>query len=395
MKKFIIEYGDFINEGARLVPPNYNTVELSWLNDPKLPLEVLKTNGSFDVTGFRKIGNTKAGSFQVYYGLSIDPKRNKELGAEDPIFKITLDELKNANILNIKKDLPAFINPTAKEILNKKRKIDYVVSLGSTAGLSNTLGQEFSKKFGANHIQLAKIDFDNFGKALNWDYIIDYDRKVREEGKAEILKSVKQDVIDAIDDTQTSPEVIRKIRKAESGEELKALLLRSNPNYRYGEMEDPLEIFWKSTPFNIRSSGISRGGSRAWLKTKYETPKSSGEFGDPELVDAIRRCVIGGATMMLVDDNSRTKEDISKIFDSIIRLAENLILDTELPTEMMKAYHKRFLAYVLIYLPVPGTAGDPNGIEVKKLASARDVIDFKNGGLLSIKQWIENNNKNK
>ena len=124
MQNFVKKYNQFINEGARLVGPNFDKVELSWLNDPKLPLEVLKSNNSHDVTGFRKIGITSDGSFQVYYGLTIDPKRNIQLGNEDPLFKITLDELKKSNILNSKKGISDFVTRTAQEIIQKKRKID-------------------------------------------------------------------------------------------------------------------------------------------------------------------------------------------------------------------------------------------------------------------------------
>lgn len=402
MNKFIKQYSQFVNEGARLVGPNFDKVELSWLNDPKLPLEVLKSNNGHAITGFRKVGTTSGGSFQVYYGLTIDPKRNSQLGNEDPLFKITLDELKKSNILNSKKGISDFVTRTAQEIIQKKRKIDYVVSLGSTAGLSQDLAIVFKEKFTDKNngttpklIPLPKEDFQNYGKALDFDYLQNYDVKVREEGIRPILKRVKDDVIKAIDVDQTSAELITAIRNARSAEELKLILLKGDPNYRYGEYSEDNSnvIVWKSEPFNIRSSGISLGGSRAMLKTKYSTPKSSGEFGDPIFVDAVKDCIIGGKTMIFVDDNSRTKEDLSKIFDSIIKIADNVLSDVESKTDVMDQYHKRFLAYVLIYLPEPRSTGDANDIQVKKLASAENVNLFKDGGLLNIEQWIKANNR--
>lgn len=396
MNRFIKHYSQFINEGAQLVAPNFDKVELSWLDDPKKPLEVLKSNNAHNVTGFRKVGTTSGGSFQVYYGLTVDPKRNIKLGNEDPLFKLTLDELKKSNIVGSKKAISDFVNRSANEILAKKGAINYVVSLGSTAGLSQDLAQVFKEKFkGSTHISLDKVDFDNFGKALNWDYLKNYDIKVKEEGVKPILKRVKDDIIKAIDLDQTSPEIIQSIRNATSADELQVILLKGNPNYRYHQYseDDSNIISWKAEPFNIRSSGISTGGSRAMLKTKYDTPKQSGEFGDPVFMEAVKECILGGSTMLFVDDNSRTKEDLSKIFDSIKEIADAILLDVENKTNQMDQYHKRFLAYVLIYLPEPRSTGDANDIQVKKLASADDVNGFKDGGLKSISDWIEENKK--
>ena len=114
--RFLKDFNQYINEGARLVAPNYDKAELSWQDDKTLPLEVLKTNNTHNITGFRKVGTTKDGSFQVYYGLTVDPNRNEKLGAEDPIFKLTLDSLKKSNILNSDSALFKFTSHTANEI---------------------------------------------------------------------------------------------------------------------------------------------------------------------------------------------------------------------------------------------------------------------------------------
>jgi hypothetical protein len=167
----------------------------------------------------------------------------------------------------------------------------------------------------------------------------------------------------------------------------------AEPHQNYFDVRPLPTIFWKKEPYNIRSSGISHGGSREWLKTKYATPKTSGEFGETEFVEAVKKCIIGGATMLFVDDNSRTKEDIRKIFDAIIKLAENIIADSDtLDYNFIRQYHKRFLAYVLIYLPEPRSQGGSNDITVKKLASEEGVDNFINGGLASIQSWIRQNN---
>ena len=122
MQNFVKKYNQFINEGAQLGGPNFDIVKLNWLDDKKAPLEVLKSNNSHDVTGFRKIGTTSGVSFQVYYGLTIDPTRNRELGDSEPVFKLTLDALKQANIDGSTRALAEFIKPTAREIRAKKSR---------------------------------------------------------------------------------------------------------------------------------------------------------------------------------------------------------------------------------------------------------------------------------
>jgi hypothetical protein len=393
--KFLKDFSQFITEGAKLVPPTYSEVEISWKDDKSFPLEVLKTNSSHTVTGFRKLGITKSGAFQIYFGLTVDPARHQKLGNKDPLFKRTLDLLKKSKILNGAQAIFDFTGRTANEIKSKKKNVDYVVSLGSTAGLSTDLGKAFSRHFrDSKFIPLSKYDFENFENALNWEYIKGYDIKVKEEDAEPILDKVKTDILNAIDRHKTSPQLITKIRAAQDGDELRGVLLAGDPKNRYHQYDPEGEttIFWKSEPYNIRSSGISHGGSRKWLKTKYETPKTSGEFGSPEFIDAVKKCIIGGSTMLFVDDNSRTKDDISRIFDAIIALAENISRDTDVANrEIVSNYNKRFLAYVLIYVPEPSTKGDARDITVKKLASEADVNAFIDGGLPNIQRWIQQN----
>jgi len=397
---FIKDFDQFINEGASLVPPNYDKVDLSWKDRKSLPLEVLKTNGLHNVAGFKDKslpGITKDGSFQIYYGLTVDPDRSKELGDEDPLFKHTLDLLKKSNILNSQAALSEFTKPTADKIRSNKSNINYVVSLGSTAGLSKDLAEAFSLHFnGSKFIPLSKYSFDNFEHALNWKYIRDYDERienkeqVKEKDLAPILDKVKHDIVDAIDQEKTSPEILGDIYNARNGDELRGIILAADPKNRYHEYdsEGKTTIFWKSTPYNIRSSGIAYGGSREWLKTKYDTPKPSGEFGDASFIEAVKRCILGEETMLFVDDNSRTKKDIRGIFKVIANIANDIFADTDrVDSHMMRTYYKRFLAYVLIYIPDSGE----KDITVKKLASEEDVNDFINGGVLSVEDWIRQN----
>lgn len=395
MKKFIIDYFNFVNEGAYLTPPNYTMVNLSILNDPKKPLEVLKSNGQGNIAGFRKTGTSAGGSFQLYYGLSVDPARQEKLGNNDPIFKITLDALKRADINNANQDLPRFLKKSVDLIKNNKRSIEYVVSLGSTAGLSSELGKEFSKQLGAKHIPLSKYTYDNFGKSLNWKYIKDYDNK---PDAAPILGRVKTEIINKIDDTRTDAATIAAIRLADSGEKLEKILLYGNPNYRYerptvnigNDQVQMSTIYWKDEPFMIRSSNLSFGGSRNWGKTKYDTPKETGEYGDPAFMEAVRECITTNSKMLIVDDNARTREDISKLFDTISKMADYLKDDETLNAKSISTFPQRFLAYVLIYIPEKG-----EDLGVKKLISQTELNTFKQTGLDGISKWIEDNNKKK
>jgi hypothetical protein len=392
--KYLKSFTNLIKEGASLEPPDYETVDLEWMDDKSEPLEVLKTNNSNDVAGFRdKIGLTKDGSFQIYYGLTVDPKRNASLGNSDPVFKITLDELKAAN-LEDPDDLSDFISNTANRIANVKGKVDYIVPMGSTKGLSTRLAEVFSEKFSnAEVIPLKKYTFSNIASAMDWDYINSYEARARGEGVGDdeevprsVLVQIKNQIIDEIDRIKTPATLIAAIRGAQTPEELRGIILRSDPNNRYHKFGDP-QIEWINPNYEIRSSGLQFGGSRKLFKTKYETPKASGEFGSPEFTEAVISCIRTRKTMLFLDDNARTKEDLSKIFDSIMEVAER-VLPSEQLTKDESLYFKRFFAYVLIYIPVSGGEKSKSEITVKKLAGEDEVTRFRSD-LRNFDEWIK------
>ena len=387
--KYIKGTSHFLNEGAALVGPNYDKVELEWLDNRTKPLEVLKSNNQNEVTGFDKIGTTKGGSFQVYYGLTVDPKRSEKLGSEDPVFKITMDALKSSNILDGVAAISKFISRTANKIAETKRKVDYIVPLGSTKGLSPDLAQAFSNRFKeAKVLPLGKYQFSNISSALDWEYIRDYEYRSSKGDVRSILSRVKNEILKEIDQDKTSPELIQAIRNSNTPDELRGIILRSDPKNRYYEFGSP-QIIWSNPNYQIRSSGLQFGGSRRFFKTKYETPKPSGEFASPDFTKALISCILSEKTMLFVDDNTRTKEDLSRIFDVIIEIA-NSILPKDKASRVESEYFKRFFAYVLIYVPEGGGKKDTRDIVVKKLASETDVTEFKSD-LLNFKNWIEEN----
>ena len=356
--KHVVPFLNFVGEGAKLLPPEYDKVELTW-EDGANEFEVLKTNARHEVTGFKKIGITSEGAYQVYYGLAIDSKRRQILSDQDPVLKKTMDLLKSGEIENGEEALFEFTKKTASVIRQKKQKIDYIVSLGSTKGLSSMLASVFAKHFPeAKILRLGKYEFENIIKAIRWDYVDKQGEKV--------LTRVKKDIIKEIDKDKT-PNVDRVIQTISSAATQAELVNQFN------ESPDLRSIVWKTPKYTIRSSGLSYGGSRKWFKTKYATPKETGEPGDQEFVNAVIECMKKGKTMMYVDDNARTKEDLSNLFDlndEIIKRYEN---SEKVPDHIIRSkYWNRFLAYVLIYVPVT----NPKEIAVTKMISDTNLDQF-------------------
>ena len=369
--KLIKTFKEFINEGAYLNPES-DTVVLNWKNDDKNPLEVLKSNDDFTITGFTKLG-IKSESFTVYYGLEVDENRIKEL-QENPYVKLTLDSLKQSLIDGGNAAIESFMKPTIDEIKKNKGTvaIDYIVPLGSRESLSMDMANAIKKYTGGKIksafgkitkvktkiIPLNKYIFSNITHALDWNYIEDYENGVgkihgkNKKPRKTILHLLKDVVTQEIENA--SQETILSIKNAKDWSKIKGIMLRSQPQHRMYSPNNHID--WQSTDFDIKSSGISFGGNRKFFKTKYETPKTTGEFGDRAFIEAVMDCVKNNKYMLLIDDNARTKEDMSKIFDSVIKIADNHMDDIkqfgrENVTDSIVKFHNRMAAYVLIFVP--------------------------------------------
>ena len=370
--KLIKTFEEFINEGAYLNPES-DTVVLNWKNDDRNPLEVLKSNDDFEITGFTKKRGIKNESFTVYYGLEVDENRIKALN-KNPYVKLTLDSLKKSLIDGGEIAIENFMKPTINKIKDDKNTtvIDYLVPLGSRESLSMDMAKAIEKYAGGTIksafdvgtrvetkiIPLNKHLFYNITNALNWKYIEDYESGVGKIHKGStkprktVLPKLKEIVIKEIE--SASPQTKSSIHNAKDWNEVKGIMLRSQPQHRMYSPDK--HIGWQSKNFDIKSSGISHGGSRKLFKTKYETPKDTGEFGNPNFIKAVMDCVIRNKTMLLIDDNARTKEDMSKIFDSVIKIADNYMDDRrtfgkENVTDSIVRFHNRMAAYVLIFVP--------------------------------------------
>ncbi len=362
-----LSFKDFcINEGASVNKRN-GMVTLNWSDDRNDEYEFLKTNNTMEVANIRKTG---IGNFPIYFGLSVDQDRLSELQNKADV-KMTLDWLKQSKIEGGLKSIVQFAQPTISYI-KKQHSIDYVIPMGSTKGLSKDLSDAISELIGnANVVPLDKYEFDNISQAIDWEYVESYEDNPKTKSILPQLIAIIREEIDT-----TSPEVLNRLRKVTDWQELKGLLLRSNPNNRYFDKEN--EIVWKNDSFKIRSSGELWAGLRQAFKTKYQTPKRSGEFGSPEFMDAFRKCVLNSKTMLLVDDNTRSKKDISNIIDTLLEVGNNILADIpNRPTLDQSTWTKRIISYVLIFVP-DHKAKISNKVNLSKDDEVKSIEPFYN-----------------
>jgi hypothetical protein len=359
-------------EGAAL-SANGSLAELAW-KDTYEPGELLQSNIQMKTSNF----STKDLPYNVLYGLSVDPDRVKELSGS-PELKLLLDNLKDSHISGGKQALAEFLQPSVTQLRQSNSRIDYVMPMGSTKGLSKDLSEVFSELInGSKVLNLDKHIFDNIVKAIDWDYIEDYEtNKAGQPQKRDpnklilsILPQLIRLVITNVDLPNSAPNIRRILGAAGDWKELKGILLSSDPINRYYKEEHSITWKDKSAPFIIRSSNLSVMGDRKFLKTKYQTPKEGGIHGDPSFIEAIRRCIFSNKSMLVVDDNTRTKEDIKGILKSIDRVAQNLIADSNFDfsqgNRSVLNYRSRINVYVLIYIP-----------PTIRMASAIEVEDYK------------------
>jgi hypothetical protein len=323
------------------------------------------------------------GSFNIHYGLELDEKlkpmvRSKQGGIHRAMFKVLSDALKDTDISGGMQTLVNFIKNKIKNIYYGKG-IDYIIPMGSTKSLSGNLASAIKQIMPTANIDpVDKMTFRNIVDALNWKYILDYDRKVRIENKVPIISNVKRDILKEIDVDNSGYAIIQAIKVTKTGAELKNLLLKTNKNHP--SYYDGYKITWETPNFIIRSSGISYGGSRSWYKNKYHVPSIGNRINNPALYNIVRDVVLNNRTMLIVDDNVNSKVDMRSVFTSIENIAYNILEDQKTALDFNKntyseqemrrelkiaEWTKRVSAYVLINL-------DGN-----KMGTSQDVKDFK------------------
>lgn len=353
-----MKYIKSIFEGAKLLLNFDGMPQTSELNvkDDGDKLEYLKTSrGSY----VKSPAELFKGSFNIYYGLELDEKlkpmiKDAKTGAKHRvILKILSDFLKSTNIKGGIDSLVNFMSSSIKTIDYEKR-IDYVIPLGSTQSLSEDMASAVKQILPNTNIDpVDKMIFKDIVSALDWNYILNYDDRVVEEGIRPIVNMVKGYVRREIVNDESGEGIIQAIRDARTGAELKSVLLKSNKNHP--DYKDEYKITWKTPNFIVRSSGIAFGGSRSIFKNKYYVPTERNTVNNPRLYNIVKDVVLNNKSMLIVDDNVSSKIDMKSVFKSIETIAYNILEDQGAITDYTKnikalEWTKRVNAYVLINL---------------------------------------------
>ena len=350
-----MKYIQRIIEGAELVLNDLGypvSVNLTWENS-KSKLEYLKTK--YVEYGVKPIKSNKYPEIGIYYGLEIDEKLKDNLDntREKVNLKITADFLKKSNIQGGSDSLYSFLNKSVRHISEKYAGIiDFILPMGSTKSLSGDLANSLIKIFPGSKISgLDKHNFENIVDALNWDYIIEYDNNV---DRVPILNKIK-DLVKA-EAKEMSNKLREDIKSAKTGRDLRIILFKSNPKHQHHDIE--YQVTWKNTPYIVRSSGVSFGGSRQFFKNKYRVSyipnRQQNATTDLDLIEAIRQCIFNDKTILIVDDNISTKIDIYSILDTIVEIGDSIIETSsnivDYKTSLnIKSWKKRINVYALIY----------------------------------------------
>lgn len=366
-----MKYIKKLDEGAELIFDDLGipiSVNLNWENT-KSEYEYLKTNYiEYGDPGLRSNNHPEIG---IYAGLIIDDKLKDKLKSsikDNVYFKITADLLKDVKIQGGSDSICSFLKKSTRPISQKYGgRIDYVFPMGSTKGLSSEIASCLSSVFPkSNILGLDKRGFNNIVDALNWDYIIEYDYMT---DKKPILDKIK--ALIKAEAEEMSDKLKEDIKSAKSGKELRLILFKANPKYRDYDYE--YHVVWKNTPYIIRSSGLSFGGSRKYFKDKYrasDMPSSQHNASDDlDLIEAIRKCIFNDKSILIVDDNISTRMDIYSILDSISKIGNRIIETSPTISDYktrfsIEQWKKRVNVYALIYF------------DKIKLATQTEISDF-------------------
>lgn len=335
--KFIKGYAQFINEGAYL-DDTTGEVILTSRNDPNNKGEVLKTTGAQfkqKIHGISYFKDTpgvglKLSSlmFPKFHSLDVDDYTG-------PIdhpgrFKYTMDQLKNANIVDAETSLPEFIRNSFNSLkITEYFRPAYLVGTGSTKGLVGKLCDAIQVALNQEIpvISLNKVKYLNAGDALDWDEVYSQVAKQASPTNPEGIKTlniVKTGILHYIDRENTDANIIRAIRDANSVEELERLITGKG---RY--ISPDTEIKWltqinqeEMIPFIIRSSGRNAGGTKKFWKIKYD-------YHEKQFIEAVIDCLLSLKTatkkrMLIVDDNINTGDDVRLTKENIEAIIESM-----------------------------------------------------------------------
>lgn len=306
--KFILNFKDFLlNEGASIINGT-GKVKLSLKNDETNDKETLKT-----VRLYNDKPMAKSSGYKIYWSLDSKEYNFKQL---DHIArpKATMDLLKDGEIENKEESLREIIKPIVS-VLNKKLiGIDYIVVLGSRKALSSDIGEAFHSYYSKSTIiTLNKIKYVDPYDMILWDIVSNIPA-----ASFRVFSGTINSLVDKSKSDQSILNELENATRTHNFEKYKEIISR-----RY--TVDGNAIVWKEDklPFTISKSGSLKSSVLQYLKDKYDLQTT-------EFVEAIRRCVLG-SSMLIVDDNVHTGDDLRRIFKYIDEVCESFKKEIERP----------------------------------------------------------------
>jgi hypothetical protein len=328
----LLSFNQFINEGAYLGQDGL--VHLQYADDRNNPAEVLKTadSGKDHFSGTQLSGmrdnDPSMWSWPIFWGLGPD-NISPEIDHPGRI-KYTMDKLKNGEIADMPSSLNDFIQGSFRKVgITRNFRPDYVVTVGSTAGLVNSMADAITQTLGSDTkiIELPKVVYFDAYDAFDWEEV---NRQVDRNGKKTFDKA-KSTIYDYVDKEQTPPELKAAIKASTTVDELKRAVAI------YGIVWRDIVNAKPAKPFIVRSSGINSGGARSMWKDKYDYETTS-------FIDAVIDCAVNGSKMLIIDDNKHSGTDMRTIRRNVEEIVAGL--DKKGPNA-----DTRFAFYVLYRMP--------------------------------------------
>lgn len=341
----------FINEGAWYEGEgNDIKVYLSRYNNPSNETELLKTadpNGlNFSKRGIADI--------KTYFGLYPRKKYKSGEDESDLAKNLIMNNLKNNRFeMAPGETLGEFFQFTV--LNNIKEDIDYIVSIGTSAGLVERMQKELLNLYpNALNIDLSKIKYTDWRDAIDWQ---SYIKKI--ESEFSIPRFFEKDIYYKVKEGDTLKKIAQRrglfidsILSFNPGLERNNLI----PGERIlikkkGEPAPPNSDTFKYTErwirrieqqirrnieqgkdpsFEIRTSG-AQGSIRGVLSPKYNTANEA-------FIDAVTHCVFGDGNgnfgkMIIIDDNINQGIDLRDVSNKITQILSGVIDITKNITE--------------------------------------------------------------
>jgi hypothetical protein len=353
----LLSFNQFVNEGAYLGKDGL--VHLQYADDKNNPDEVLKTadSGRSHFVG-TQINATKQDrpdkwSWPIFWGLGPD-------GISPNIdhpgrIKYTMDKLKNSEIADLQNSLNDFIKGSFRRVgITANFRPDYVVTVGSTAGLVNSMATAISQTLGSDVkiIELPKVVYFDAYDAFDWDEVNNQVDRLGEK----TFDMAKKLINHYIDKDVTPVELKKAISSAKTVEDLKRAVAT------YGVIWKDVINDEKMKPFIVRSSGRTEGGSRSLWKAKYDYETTS-------FIEAVIDCAVNGSKMLIIDDNKHTGTDMRTIRDNVQEIVAGL-------DKARENADTRFAFYVLYRMPTKDYT-DYRGNKEPFISKKEVVQDFK------------------